>query len=640
MKVRRINVTLGTAGHIDHGKTALIRLLTGCETDRLKVEKERGMSIELGFAPCTVGGLGIGIVDVPGHENFVRTMVSGATSIDGVILVVAADDGVMPQTREHLDIITLLGVTHGIIALTKIDRVEPEHLRTIHRQIEKFLAGTFLENAPILPVSNVTGEGFGAFTDALKSLVDAIEPKETEGIFRLPVERRFSIKGYGTVISGIPVSGTIGTGDEVVLLPHNLTGRIAAIQAYKRNSDMAQSGQCAALNIRHWDPKIIHRGDTLTVPGFFKPSRWFACRLRLLNHPGLFLKNGSRARLHTGTSEVNTSVYLMNSDAMGAGIEELAQLKLDKPIVAGPGDRFILRNLSPAATIGGGMIIEALQRRLKRRRSGIVADLQSRSQAVLDASDFVEYCLRTAPKLAANTDELARRTKNPAARVTKLLEELIEAQKVVRLTGELVMHSLSVEQTENRLGEILTVFHKRSPQSPGMTFDELREAAGGVVAKPVLEALIDRLVGRGKLVCKGTRLALTEHTETFTDRQSKAMQTVENLFRKQAFNPPDVAEMSELAKLNAKETDAAVKTLLEQEKLVRVSPKLLFHCEAVGRAREILIDFITREGRLESVKFKYLLETTRKFAIPLLDYFDNVGVTIRTGNTRHLKKSI
>ena len=297
------NITLGTAGHIDHGKTALIRLLTGCETDRLREEKERGMSIELGFAPCVISGMEIGVVDVPGHENFVKTMVAGATGIDGAILVIAADDGVMPQTREHLDILTLLGIEHGIVALTKVDCVRAERVQAATQEITAFLVGTFLEGAPVLPVSSVTGEGFGDFYDALKALVETIEPKRTDGIFRVPLERAFSAKGYGTVAAGIPASGSVKVGDELVLLPQNKKGRLRAVQVYGHDSDSAMVGQCAALNVPQWDPKDIKRGNVVTIADYFAPESWYLCELTLLMQEKSSLKNGAQVKFHTGTSE-------------------------------------------------------------------------------------------------------------------------------------------------------------------------------------------------------------------------------------------------------------------------------------------------------------------------------------------------
>ena len=309
MSATQINITLGTAGHIDHGKTALVKSLTGCETDRLKEEKERGMSIDLGYAPCTIGELEVGIVDVPGHEHFIKTMVAGATGMDGVILVVAADDGIMPQTREHLDILTLLGMRHGLVALTKIDRIAPEDFDLVRADFAGFLQGTFLEGAAILPVSNVTGEGFDQFYEALFALVGRITPRRVDGVFRLPLDRAFSAPGYGTVVAGIPVCGSARIGDEVVVLPHGLTGRIKRIEVYGHVSDTVLAGQCAAVNVGHWESQAIRRGDAVTLPGYFSPEVWYLCHLRLLPREKLHLKQAAEVKFHTGTSEVNAAVY-------------------------------------------------------------------------------------------------------------------------------------------------------------------------------------------------------------------------------------------------------------------------------------------------------------------------------------------
>ncbi|MBN2316383.1 MAG: selenocysteine-specific translation elongation factor, partial [Sedimentisphaerales bacterium] len=354
MDTTQKNITLGTAGHIDHGKTALIKCLTGCDTDHLKAEKERGMSIDLGFAPCTMANLEVGIVDVPGHENFIKTMVAGATGIDGAIFVIAADDGVMPQTREHLDILTLLGVRYGIVALTKVDCVESVRIEKVTEEIRAFLVGTFLEKAPILPLSSITGEGFGDFYEALKELIDSIQPKKTDGVFRLPIDRAFSVKGYGTVVAGIPVAGTVKIGDEVVLFPHGTKGRIKAIQVYKRESETAMVGQCAALNVPQWEHRNIERGGTVTLGEYFSPEQWFLCKLRMLEHIKTPLKTGVKIKFHTGTSEVVATVYLLQGNNVSAGQEGLIQVRMDNPqrIVAAPRDRFILRSLSPVQTLG------------------------------------------------------------------------------------------------------------------------------------------------------------------------------------------------------------------------------------------------------------------------------------------------
>jgi selenocysteine-specific elongation factor len=635
MTIAQANITLGTAGHIDHGKTALVKSLTGCETDRLKEEKQRGMSIDLGFAPCTIADMQVGIVDVPGHEDFIKTMVAGASGIDGVILVVAADDGVMPQTREHFDILTLLGVRHGLVALTKVDRVDAEQRELAHSELHDFLRGTFLENAPILPVSNVTGEGFDAFYEALAALVAAIRPKRVDGVFRLPVERAFSVQGYGTVVAGIPVAGCARAGDEVVLLPQGTVGRIRRIEVYGRPSDVVLAGQCAALNVGHWDHHAIHRGCTLATPGYFGPESWYAATLRLLGHPKLHLKSGAQVRFHTGTSEVTASVYSLAENQMLGGGEYLVQLRPQTPIVAGPGDRYILRMLSPVATIGGGTIIEAVPRRLKRNWPNVREDLAARAAATGDERHFVEYCTRTAAAAATTEGDLARRVKIPAVRLKTILAELVAAKRVLAIPAGLYMHAETAAEQGRRLLEAVAQFHRHSAESPGIPPDELRAACQ--LEKAVFEALIALLVAQGRLAERNGRLALPEHRVAVADENARYLAAIEALFRDAPFHPPGEEEVVTLCGAPLPTVRKVLTILREHGRLVRVED-LLFHCDAVERARAILIAELEKEGRLESVRFKYLLDNTaRKYALPLLDYFDRVGVTRRVGNTRFLK---
>ncbi|HUW18702.1 MAG TPA: selenocysteine-specific translation elongation factor [Sedimentisphaerales bacterium] len=635
MSTAQINITLGTAGHIDHGKTALIKCLTGCDTDHLKAEKERGMSIELGFAPCTISDIEVGIVDVPGHENFIKTMVAGASGIDGVIFVIAADDGVMPQTREHLDILTLLGVRHGIVALTKVDCVQPDRISAATAEIEDFLRSTFLENAPILPLSSITGQGFDGFYEALKSLVGAIEPKTVDGVFRLPVERAFSLKGYGTVVTGIPVSGQARIGDEVVLFPYGTKGRIKAVQVYKRESDTALSGQCAALNVPQWDHKLISRGNVVTQPGYFSPQQWCLCRLHLLGSARAGLKNGAAVKFHTGTSEVVAAVYLMEGSSVTAGQECLIQVRLSEPVVAGPGDRFIVRSLSPAQTLGGGIIVEAIPARLHRSRQAVVQDAQARANAVLARKDFVEYCIKTAAGLAASEAEISFRAKLPPASLRQILGELVREGKVLNLTSKLYIHTDTAVAAEQRLLDIVDRFHSSSPESPGMTAEQLFGASG--LEKEVFDGLVKLLISQGRLAERKHRLALPTHRESLDDEETRLLETIESLFQKRLFDPPGCEEVGRHCSAGKDKVERILRILIEYEKLMRVENDLLFHRQAVERAREILVSYLTKEGKLESVKFKYLLDTTRKYAIPLLDYMDRIGVTRRLGNTRYLK---
>jgi selenocysteine-specific elongation factor len=633
--LQQVNITLGTAGHIDHGKTALVKCLTGCETDRLKEEKERGMSIDLGFAPCKIADMQVGIVDVPGHENFIKTMVAGASGMDGVILVVAADDGVMPQTREHLEILTLLGIRHGITALTKIDRVEHDRRQGVCAEVVNFLQGTFLEGAPILPLSNVTGEGFDRFLESLWDLVRAIKPKRTDGVFRMPLDRAFSIQGYGTVVAGIPVSGSARTGDEVVLLPQNLAGRIRRIEVYGQASDAVMAGQCAALNVGHWDHRTIRRGDVLTLPGYFALQEWFVCTLRLLPRDKLFLKTGAEVKFHTGTSDVAAMFYPMKGTHMEGGMEGLIQVRTKTPLVAGRGDYFILRTPSPVRTIGGGRIVEAVDRRLKGSRPEIYQDLQERAEAMPDERRFVEYCVRRAESLAVAEQTIAIRAKVPRDRLQIILSDLAERKIIFTLSQGIYIHRDTAAEAEKRILDLVADFHRQSPESPGSAAEQLRQSSA--IDKSVFDSLVARLKNEGQLVETNQRLALPGHRSTFRDEDAVILDKIEALFRELGFHPPSFEEISQHTGCTQDKVEKIIKILREHGRLVEVEKGVLFHAEAVDRAREILLAHLQKEGRLESVQFKYLLDTTRKFALPMLDYLDRLGLSRRVGNTRFPK---
>ena len=635
MTVEQINVTLGTAGHIDHGKTALVKLLTGCDTDRLKEEKERGMSIDLGFAPCKIADLEVGIVDVPGHENFIKTMVAGATGMDAVLLVVAADDGVMPQTREHLDILTLLGIQRGFVALTKIDRVDGEHREIVSELTRDFLRGTFLEDAPICPISSKTGEGFDAFYATLCRLLESVQPRRLDGVFRLPVDRAFSAAGFGTVLAGIPVCGSARVDDEVVLLPQRSQGRIRQIEVYGRGSEQVKAGQCAAINMRHWDAGQVHRGAVLTLPGYFEPHEWFTAKLRLLPEAKLVLKSGTRLKLHTGTAEIPVTVYLLEHDTMAAGDEALVQFRAPEGLVAGPGDPFIVRLPSPARTIGGGMLVEGGSRRLKRKRPGVVDAVRENAAAIRDERHFVVFAVRSASSGAARDVELSVRTKIQPERLRAILAELSSEGVLVELQAGLHVHRDTLAELNQRILECVDRFHKETPESPGIMIDDLRDAIN--LERNLANALIARLRMENRLIDSKGRIACPGHSAEFQGADAQHSLAIEALFREHLFRPPGTDELREKTGADEATIKRIINALRQQQRLIRVEGGLLFHRDAVQKAQEILVEHLQREGRLESVEFKYLLDTTRKFALPLLDHFDHAGVTRRSGNTRHLK---
>jgi selenocysteine-specific elongation factor len=634
---QHLNITLGTAGHIDHGKTALVTLLTGCNTDRLKEERDRGMSIELGFAPCRVADLKVGIVDVPGHENFIKTMVAGASGMDAVMLVVAADDGVMPQTREHMEILTLLGVKRGFVALTKIDRVDAEHLELVLEETQDFLRGTFLEGAPIQPVSSITGDGFDGFHKTLTDLLQSLKPKPLDGVFRLPVDRSFSAQGYGTIVAGIPVSGQAKLDDELELLPERQVGSVRAIEVYGQKSDTVSAGQCAAINMRRWDAKGVKRGHVVATPGYFASSTWFVARLRLLPQDKLALKSGTKVKFHSGTTEATAAVYPLEQDRLYGGNESLVQFRTETPVVAGPGDHFIIRSLSPVRTIGGGLLIEPVEKKQRKTREGLVEDLQVRAEAILTEETFVEYALQHSLTGAANKKDIGARTKLLFDRAGKLLDALVSDGKAFPLASGagLFMHVDRAEAMAGRVVEVVETYHKESPQSPGISLEELRSTTE--FDRIALDGLLVRMKDEQRIIDRNGRFASPQHSTGFDGADAKHFEAIEKLFRAGEFRPPTLDDVARETRLARTKLDKLISILREHERLIAVEGGILFHCDAVAEARRRMTEFIQQEGCMESVKFKYLLDTSRKFAIPLLDHFDLVGVTRRSGKTRYLK---
>ncbi len=632
----QINLTLGTAGHIDHGKSLLTKMLTGCETDTLRQEKQRGMSIELGFAPCLVAGLEVGIVDVPGHENFIKTMVAGATGMDAVMLVVAADDGVMPQTREHLDILTLLGLGRGLVAITKIDRVDEQRLAEVLDQVRNLTLGTFLQGSPMLPISSITGQGYDGLLEALSDMVRSLKPRSTEGVFRLPVERAFSVRGFGTVITGIPVAGSIGLGDEVVLHPLELSGRVAGLQAYGRDTPQAQAGQCVAVQIRHWDADDIDRTCVLTLPGYFAPAEYLVGHLRVLHDAATVLKHGAQVKLHTGTSETLATVQLLEGDEVGPGAEVLAQFRLQTPLVFGPGDPYIIRGLTPVATVGGGHVIDSSPRRLKRTKPGLLEGLRRQSIAARSPEQWLALTLESWPTVAADAAELS-----PAARLTpRQVEQMIGQMQseglVLQLPGGRLAHRKAMEAFDGRARQVLSDHHQATPESPGMTLDEMSAALG--LTKDRLRPLLEALTAGQGIARRADRYCLADHQPSFAGSDAAHLETIEQTFRQLLFAPPSAETMAETLKIPPQETRRLLRILVDHKRLVVVEHDLLFHVAAIDEARRRVEAHIREHGCLESVKFKYLIDTTRKYAIPLLDFLDRIGFTQRVGYTRYLRR--
>lgn len=415
------NITIGTAGHIDHGKSELIRRLTGVHPDRLKEERERGMTIDLGYALYeTSEGLRVGVIDVPGHERFVKNMAAGAASTDLVVLVVAADDGVMPQTREHLMIMSYLGIKKGVVALSKIDLVDAEMIELATEDIRDLLRGTFLEGAPILPVSSLTNEGLDRLRDAIDKAVASVDPTANSGTFRMPIQRAFTRKGFGTVVTGVPVSGTARVGDPMEIFPLGAKGKIRHIQAYNEPCELARAGHRAALNISDVDYRLLRRGLVAAAPGSLRSTLFFEAEFQLARSARCPLANMTDVRVHTGAAEVLATIVLLDRNTIEPGETALVQLRLTEPVVVVPGDPFVLRLRSPALTIGGGTIVGLFPYKLKRFKEHILKRVAARRDSAGDLDAMVAAEARDFPARSSLTGNCLWRSISPPAGSTAL----------------------------------------------------------------------------------------------------------------------------------------------------------------------------------------------------------------------------
>ncbi|MBU1693967.1 MAG: selenocysteine-specific translation elongation factor, partial [Verrucomicrobia bacterium] len=492
-----IHVTVGTAGHIDHGKTALVKLLTGCDTDRLPEEKARGMTIDLGFATCALpDGRRVGIVDVPGHERFIHNMVAGVTGIDVVLLVVAADDGVMPQTIEHFHIVRLLGVQRGLVAITKSDLVEPARLGEVEQQVRDLAAGSFLENAPMLPVSSKTGAGFDAFYDAFASVVAATAERRAEGPFRMNIERAFVLKGHGVIVSGIPRSGGVRVGDTLELLPGGGLKKIRSLQVYGADADEARAGECVALRLSDLDREEAGRGRVLAAPDYFRPARFFNARFQHLPNAGAALKPRTAIRFHVGTSDVPGHLLLPSLASLPPGAESYVQIQLAEPVIAAPGDPFVARALSPARTLGGGYIVGADEQRIRRSRGDWIGAREEEDQSFRDPAAALLHALRSAGTTPLKTAEAAHRAlvSEDAARTD--LARLVQDGRAVQV-GDRYAAADVLEKLGQDLAAALSRLHQAQPKSAGFTRAELLRL---VTADPALADLaLKNLADAGRI---------------------------------------------------------------------------------------------------------------------------------------------
>ncbi len=634
-------VILGTAGHIDHGKTALVKALTGIDTDRLKEEKRRGITIELGFAHLFLpSGVCLGIVDVPGHERFVKNMVAGASGVDLIALVVAADEGVMPQTREHLEICHLLGIRFGIVVITKKDLVDEEWIELIKEEIADVLQGTFLEGAPMVAVSAVTGEGLDQLIKILDQLVAKVPDRPVQGRFRMPIDRVFTIRGFGTVVTGTSISGSVHVGEEVIVYPRGLRSRIRRIQVHGEDRDLAEAGLRTALNLQGIGKEDIRRGDVVSHPGVLQPSYILDLDLCYLSSAPRPLTHNSRVRFHIGTSEILGRVILIGRDRIEPGQKALIQIRLERPVVCWRGDHFVIRSYSPMVTIGGGVVLDPVARRRKRSSRRDLEELEILRDRKL--SEIILYHLERAREFGLSEEKIALKISIFGQALKRILSELTYQGEIKQIKTErktLYLSKKIYDKVKLEILEYLRRFHKKFPLKPGLSKEELWHRMPSGFEVRVFEKMLEELIETGDLIREREIIRLSTHKIVLPEELEKLKRQIEKAFREEGFQPRDKDEILSGFRENPALTMEIFELLLQEGKLVCLKEGIVFHAEILEELKKRVFEFFKHNEKIAVGDLRKLTNgASRKYLIPLLEYLDHEKVTIRVGDKRILRK--
>jgi len=631
------HVILGTAGHIDHGKTALVKALTGVDTDRLKEEKERGITIELGFTFLDLpSGIRLGIIDVPGHEKFVKHMVAGVWGIDLVALIIAADEGVMPQTREHLDICNLLKVKKGLIVLTKIDLVERDFLELVIEEVTEIVKDTFLKNAPILAVSSVTGEGIPQLISTLDHLSKEVEERPSDGLFRLPIDRVFIMKGFGTVVTGTMVSGKLSLSETVEILPSGLEGKVRNLQVYNRSVEEAVAGERAAVNLQGIETSAIERGDVLVRPKTLTPTQLLDVSLEYLPIAPRPLKHRTKQRFHIGTNSTTAFIFLLDREELVPGEEGFAQLRLERSVVALPRDRFVIRGSGAIQTLGGGVVLDIHPIKHRRYSPPVLNDLMllkdgSNEQAIS------QHILHSGMAGISISDLLNRVAMTPMV-IQTILRKMIERGDILLIDPEKlkVIEIRQYQQLKEKALLQLREFHQRFPMRIGLAKEELRTKLPMEVDIKLFHILINGLIQSKEVILEKDKLRLPEHEISSVDEKG-LMKRVEEAFLKGMLQPPSPKELSEEWSEEEETVLAIIEHLVHEGVLVKIKSGMYFHRMPFENLKEELINYLKGHQEITTSQFKELTRASRKYAIPLIEYFDQIKLTLRLGEKRELR---
>jgi len=631
------HVILGTAGHIDHGKTALVKALTGVDTDRLKEEKERGITIELGFTFLDLpSGTRLGIIDVPGHERFVKHMVAGVWGIDLVALVIAADEGVMPQTKEHLDICRLLGVKEGLVVLTKVDLVEQELLEIVKEEVMDITKGTFLEDAPIVPVSSVTGEGISELIGSVDRLSKEIEGRSSDGLFRLPVDRVFIMKGFGTVVTGTMVSGKVSLGETVEVLPPGLEGKVRSLQVYNRSVEEAVAGERTAVNLQGVESSAIARGNVLVRPKTLVPTQLLDVYLEYLPMASQPLKHRTQQRFHIGTHLAMASIFLLDREELAPGEGSFAQLRLDQPVVALPQDRFVIRGSGTIQTLGGGVVLDSQPVKHRRYVQTVLKDLILLRDGT--GEQAIGHHILCAGMTGITFGNLLNRVAMPPQEIQSVLKKMAERDQILLVDPE-KLKVIEMGQYE-RLKEMtlaqLKEFHQRFPMKTGLAKEELRTKLPMEVDIKLFQILMNGLIQSKEVVSEKDKIRLSQHHVSSADKKG-LFKRVEDAILAAKLQPPSPKELSLEWSEEEEEVLAVFEHLLHENVLVKIKSGIYFHRVHFENLKEELINYLRKHKEISTPQFKEITGASRKYTIPLIEYFDQIKLTLRLGDKRVLR---
>lgn len=635
------DLILGTAGHIDHGKTSLVKALTGIDCDRLPEEKERGITIDIGFAWLDLGEFRLGIVDVPGHERFIKNMLAGATGIDLALLVIAADDSIMPQTREHLEILRLLGLKHGVIALTKADLVDETTREVVMMEVREFVQGTFLAEAPIVPTSAVTGAGLEELKSAILEACRRVEERRGSEWFRLAIDRAFVVQGHGTVVTGSVTSGSLRLGDEVEWLPRQERVRIRSLQNHDRAVEEVHRGQRAALNLAGVPHEKVVRGQELATPGFLIPSRCLTVRLRNLPETRRPLKHRLELRLHLGTAETMATLSLLDCDELKAGDWALAQLFTEEPVTATWGQPFVIRESSALHTLGGGQVLQPVAPKIRRRHLEVLERVEKLwSESPLERAAQVTWFAGYGGVTVA---DLVRGAGFGPTEAAEAIRQLSETGHLVEVTvgpgRSRLIHAELLQEIENRLLAVLQSMHESAPLMTSHDRQKVQSHLAHVGDDALVQAATDRLIAQGKVVGDLRRIARADFKPKLSANLRKLKDRVVQAFLEARFAPPEPSAFSSHAGGNAANLRDLFDVCVAEGYLVAITPDIFLHADVESEMRRLVTERLRQSGKgLTVAEIRDLLGTTRKFAVPFCEYLDQVGVTRREGDLRVLKE--